>query len=137
MSNQEQELILLSLSDAKESTDRAGWYQWNTGEDVIYYRYGNPPMQRHTEVSLTAGEDMTWWKGIELVKENKIVRSVETQDNTHGPREFNLGINNFDRAEYYTLFLCKAKEFGIHRRMYYIPGTEVFSRRIEFYWQKD
>jgi hypothetical protein len=137
MENQEQECILLSLSN-KENATKSDWIKLQTHpEDDIYYRFGNPPMQRHTEVSLTAGENVTWWKGIEFVKENTLIRQIETQDGNHGPNEFGVGIDNFDRPENYTLFLCKAKEFGIHRRMYQIPGEHIFYNRIEFYWQKD
>lgn len=138
--DQEQECILLTLSN-QESSDKSGWCKLDTHpEDIIYYRLGTPPsMLRHTEVSLTVADNITWWKGIELFNKetNTIVRQVETQDHNHGPNEFQIGINNFDRAENYTFFLCKAKEFGIHRRMYYIDGEQLFYNRIEFFWQKD
>lgn len=140
MENQEQDCILLTLSK-EDSSDKSGWYQLQTHpEDRIYYRLGTPPsMLRHTVVSLTAADNITWWKGIEFINKetNTIVRQVQTQDHNHGPNDFELGINNFDRPENYTLFLSKAKEFGIHRRMYYINGEEIFYNRVEFFWQKD
>jgi hypothetical protein len=133
--------MLLSLSKT-ESAENPGWYKLDTpDEDVIYYRFGEPPMQRHMEASLTSAENVTWWKGLELVRiaDNTIVGHAETQDNNHGGsnNDLSLGLNNFDRPEHYTLYLCKAKILGIHTRMYYIPGEMLMERRFEFYWQKD
>lgn len=133
-----QDYTLLSLTK-EESSEKSGWHKLESMEDVVFYRYGNPPMQRHLEVSLASAENVTWWKGIELVRksDNTIVRQIETQDNNHGANEFEFGLDNFDRPENYILYLCKAKEFGIHRRMYYLPVEQIFNTRIEFYWQKD
>ena len=140
MENQEQECIALSLL-TEESENKSGWsLLGNTlTEDVIYYRFGPPPMHRHGVAVLSTPANITWWKGLELLKipTNTIIRDAYTQDENHGPNEFEIGLTSFDRSTEYTLYLCKAKEFGIHRRMYYIPGDVFLFNTLEIFWAKD
>jgi hypothetical protein len=69
-------------------------------------------------------------------KSNTVVASVFTQDGNHGPNDFDYGITAFDSVKNYTLYISKAKEFGMHRRMYHMTGEDIF-KTIEFFWHKD
>lgn len=137
--NAETESIPVTISTI-ESTSRSGWYllEGTLPEDVIFCRNSFSGILRHSVMLLQTADEITWWKSLELVrhKTSEVVASVFTQDANHGPNEFDYGITAFDSEKNYTLYISKAKEFGIHRRMYHMVGEDVF-KTIEFFWEKD
>jgi hypothetical protein len=130
---------LVSISKI-ESPNKSGWFklEGTYPEDEIYCRRSATAVLRHSEMSIQSAEHITWWKGIELVRNDNgaILRDCYTQDHNHGPNDFDFGITSFDSFHNYTAYLCKAKEFGIHTRMYHMAGEDIFAK-LEFYWQKD
>ena len=106
------------------------------------------------EFVMESGLNVTWWKGIEIVywsperpgplpisfilpwdaPTRAILNSLYTQDADHGPKSMRVKLNALD-ARPHTLVFLKAKAFGAHTPMYYLP---LYQRtRTSPYWKAD
>jgi hypothetical protein len=107
------------------------------------------------EIVLKTDPNVTWWKSIvahQAVRKlsggydhDRIVNSISTQDDDHGPKAMRLNFADLSNGDgSFSLNFAKGKFLGVHTEMYYLnvfnaPGfyNGLNGKRLVFTWQKD
>jgi hypothetical protein len=90
------------------------------------------------EFTLSLAPYKSWWKQLELcADDDSRIAAVEVVDNRKGPAVMNIDAAFVRRGG--RLYLWKAKEFGIHRRIYVLPDVwaHAAGKRVNILWTAD
>ncbi|MFN2480139.1 MAG: hypothetical protein ABR554_01470 [Pyrinomonadaceae bacterium] len=122
-------------------------FRLSDGDDIIVSRKPNAVARDRVEFVLETGPRVTWWKGISVYKNDdrngRVVTfkldHVHTQDNDHGPKTFQLRMDQLPWGV--VLSFEKAKALGAHTPMYglqlFETDDDLAGQRITFRWEKD
>ena len=125
-----------------------------TASDCVMGLMRHDPTLEGNEVrlTLTAGPTVTWWKGVEVVREIvsvdpltssdgeerfETLAGVYTQDRYHGPdSSHSIRVDDYPQRSLFLQFR-KAGAFGIHRTLYRIPLRLPGGHALMLNWERD
>jgi hypothetical protein len=114
-------------------------------EDIIEYTEfaGHPGI---IEIRFSVADNISWWKGLEVKAQSpagnesgEVIGVLETHDRNREPPALIFDTMRRNMSQH-TIFLLKAKMFGVHTGMYWInsPTLETKTGRVlKFRWVAD
>jgi hypothetical protein len=106
-------------------------------EDSVTAAFTTTAKPGQVQYVLTAGPNVTWWKGIRVTdKAGKVLASDFTQDAKHRTAMLTVGKAAVTNGAY--IIFSKAKTFGVHTDMYTVPIPPAdLGYRIDINWVRD
>jgi hypothetical protein len=89
------------------------------------------------EICLELAPHIAWWKGVEVYdNSNRLISSIECQANLKEAGPIRIDLRDIRKGS--KIWLCKAKEAGVHSPKYQLAYLEhKKGKRLTFRWSAD